>query len=188
MKRYIVAIGSLLLLGLMACSSVRAEAVEVGSVTVTSGACAPPLPASYYCGSETTTNLMSDTDLDIEGNSVNGSAQAFGTVMISPGASFEYFTWESTGPDDSFFLYGVLGNTDFTVDGQTYTATSLDWTSPTWQPNSNGTYDIDVTVAPLSATPELSSLILFATGITLIGAITLASRRRRIAHLSSLSN
>ncbi len=156
-------------------TSARADTIEVGYVTVTSTTCA--YQPGDYCGSATVTNLMSDTSLDIQGFSLNGTNIPVGNIAVTPGSSYDYLAWTSP-PLDQYSLYGVLGNLDFTVGGETYVATALGWTSPTWADNANGEFAIDVIASPTAAaTPEPNSLMLLGTG--LLGLVGVAPRYRR---------
>lgn len=95
------------------------------------------------------------------------------TIMVAPGDTLQVFS--CTGAcDETVALFGTLSSLDFSIGGQEYQATTLDWESPAYNEAANATFSIGAT--QVSEPPAFS---LIACALVLWCVITVAYRYTR---------
>lgn len=152
-----------------------ADTVLIGTITLP-----PPTSCGFDCYANTFTvnNLMQDAPLLVQGYTVGGTPNS-DAVTIPAGASDVYLSSEGFAP---LTIYGQLSGNNFTLSGQEYQASTLDWTSSVFYPYVEGTADIVINATPLiPAVPEPSALSMLGL------AVALATLRRKGVRPARLS-
>jgi hypothetical protein len=162
---------SLLLVAISA-PNAHADSNQVGTVAVTDAICSGD--PSEFCGTVFVSNLMSDTALNILGYTFDGTPTS-APLSLNPGATQEYLMYSAT-PTINLGLFGDIANSNFTLGGEPFHATNLNWSTDMWAVEFNGTLGINVTSAPPTV-PEPNSLGLILTGIGFL-ALMITIRKR----------
>jgi hypothetical protein len=110
------------------------------------------------------TNFTSIT-LNSTGYMINSSGPFSDPVSVLAGATTNVFACSGGCNTLTFTLLGTLSSLDFSIGGQAYHASSLNWTSPGFNGAFNGSLNITVEAAPIAATPESATSLLVGAGL-----------------------
>ena len=148
----------------------KADTVQIGTLSTSPMACPPG--TVNYCGTVSLTNGMSDTDLIITTLDFDGTLYPLpgGPSTLLPGASggLGSFYNSTRFPTSTVGFSGQLGSIEFTVSGESYDASGLDWATPSMLFYPYFTVPIDVTATP---TPEPATVRLILAGVGLLGLL-----------------
>lgn len=147
----------------------KADTIEIATLQVVT---TEPLPGDFYEQSSLT-NLTSVT-LDVTGFTELGM-DIPETIMVEPGETLQVLTCMGAC-DETVALFGTLSSLDFSIAGQEYQATTLNWESPAYNEAANGTFSIGATPVP---EPPAFSLIACALALCCVITVTYRYARRR---------